>query len=352
MVVSNPQVSIGVLAHDEAPRIGKTLQSLFAQDVFQRFATEIVIVANGCTDETARVARRSLADHHAAWSARGTARVEELVVAGKANAWNQFVHELSSPRASVLVLMDADITFLKTNTISSMVSTLEKCPQAVVCVDQPIKNIQIKPNRTFFERLLVSVTPKINPDDVPLCGQLYCALSAPVRQIKLPVEITCEDGFLRALLLTNGFTAPENLRRIVLDSNVSHSFESVASLRELFNHEKWLVAGSIVDMLLFERFSAECTPDRNAMALIRKWQQHDRDWLPRYIESQVQTRGWGLLPRPWWTRRWSGLRKLPLGRRLLRVPVAVIATAMDALIFIAAIRDVRRGRAFRYWGRR
>src|SRR5262249_11898295 len=143
-----------LLAHNEAPRIGKTLQSLFAQDVFQGFATEIVIVANGCTDETARVARRSLADHHAAWSARRTARVEELAVAGKANAWNHFVHELSSPRASVLVLMDADITFLSTNTISSMVSTLENCPQAVVCVDQPVKNIQLKPNRTFFERLL------------------------------------------------------------------------------------------------------------------------------------------------------------------------------------------------------
>src|SRR5262249_46286487 len=216
-----------------------------------------------------------------------------------------FVHQFSLSQASILILMDADITFLRANTISSMVSTLEKTPQAVVCVDQPVKDIEIKPNRTFFERLLVSATPKINPDDVPLCGQLYCALSAPVRQIKLPAGITCEDGFLRALLLTKGFTAPENLRRIVLDSSVSHSFASVTSLRELFNHEKWLVAGCIIDMLLFERFSAECAPDRSAMTLMLNWTQQDSNWLPHYIESQVQVRGWRLLPRPWWTRRWS-----------------------------------------------
>src|SRR5664280_2002484 len=217
MVVNDPQLSIGVLAHNEASRIGVTLRTLFAQDVFQRFSTEVVIVANGCSDETAVVARRSLAEHHAVWSARGSARVEELAVAGKANAWNQFVHQFSSPRASMLVLMDADITLLNINTISSMVTTLESSPQAVVCVDRPVKDIETNINRTFFQRLLVATTPEIDPDNVPLCGQLYCALSAQVRLIKLPIEVVCEDGFLRALLLTQGFTAPENRRRIVLD---------------------------------------------------------------------------------------------------------------------------------------
>lgn len=353
MIVHDLQLSIGVLAHNEEPRIGKTLQSLFAQDAFQRFATEVVIVANGCTDETVAVARRLLADHHAVWSPRGSARVEELVVAGKTNAWNQFVHEFSSPRASVLVLMDADITLLNVDTISSMVMTLENSPQAVVCVDRPVKDIEANINRTFFQRLLVAATSEIDPNDVPLCGQLYCARSAEMRQIKMPpVQLPSEDGFLRALLLTEGFTKPENLRRIVLDSNVAHSFASVATLKELFKHEKWLVAGVIVNMLLFERFWAECAPDRSAMTLMKYWLEQDPEWLPRYVHGQAQERGWRLLPRPWWTRRWSRLRKLPLGRRLRHFPVAVMAAAMDMLIFIAAISDVRRGRATRYWGRR
>ena len=230
-----------------------------------------------------------------------------------------------------------------------MVTSLENTPQAVVCVDQPVKDIEAKPNLTFLERLLLFATPKIDPDDVPLCGQLYCALSGSLRQIKLPVAIPFEDGLLRALLLTKGFTAPEDPRRIILDANVAHRFASVATLRELFTHEVWIVAGSIVSMLLFERFGAECSPDRSAMTLMNDWQDQDPEWLQRYVENQVQERGWLLLPRQWWTRRWSGLGKLPSVRGLWRFPVALIATVMDTLIFIAAIRDVRDGRAFRYW---
>ena len=352
MIEHDPVLSIGVLAHNEELNIAKTLQSLFTQDVFQRFSTEIIIVANGCADETAAIAKRSLADHHAVWSNRGSARVEELVVAGKANAWNQFVHKLSWPRASILILMDADITFLNSSTISSMLNTLERSPQAVVCVDRPVKEIELSTKRLFFQNLLVAATPKIDLDNVPLCGQLYCALSAELRLITLPIDLPVEDGFLRALLLTHGFTRSENVQRIVLDSAAAHCFASVASVRELFKHEKWLVSSSIINMLLFERFAMECAADRSAMTLMKQWQEQDPEWLPRYVQHRVQERGWRLLPRAWWIRRWSRLRLLPLGQRLRQLPVAVIASTMDVLIFIAAIRDVRLGRAFRYWGRK
>jgi glycosyltransferase involved in cell wall biosynthesis len=352
MVRHNIQLSIGILAHNERLNIEKTLNSLFGQDVFQKFTPEIVVVANDCTDETASLAARSLADHREIWSHRGSARVEELAVAGKANAWNQFVHKFSSPLASILILMDADIVFLNTSTISSMIRTLESTPEAVVCVDRPIKDIELNIKRTFIQKLLVAATPPIEPDNVPLCGQLYCVRSVSVRQIHLPVQIAGEDGFLRALLLTEGFTKPPNAGRIILDSTAAHSFASVASLREVFKHEKWIVSSSIVSMLLYERFWKECNIDRSAMKLMEDWQEKDPDWLPRYIQLQVQERGWRLLPRHWWTRRWSRLRRLPFRRRLQWLPVAAIATAMDMLVFIAAIRDVRGGRAFRYWGRK
>ena len=200
----DPLLSIGILAHNEESHIGETLRSLFAQDVFQQYATELVIVANGCTDKTAEVAKRTLRDHQAVWSSLGTARVEEVIVAGKTNAWNQFVHRISSRHASMLILMDADISILNPNTISSMVATLQRSPKAVVCVDRPVKDIEIKANRTALERVLVAATPTVSLDNVPLCGQLYCALSVQLRLIHLPAEITCDDGFLRALLLTQG----------------------------------------------------------------------------------------------------------------------------------------------------
>jgi glycosyltransferase involved in cell wall biosynthesis len=139
-MVKDLQISIGILAHNEEPRITKTLETLFVQDVFKKYSCEIVIVANGCTDGTAAAARRSTQDHQAVWSTLGSARVEELAVAGKSNAWNHFVHEFSSPQASVLVLMDADIELVKPNTISSMIATLKSNSQAVVCVDRPVKD--------------------------------------------------------------------------------------------------------------------------------------------------------------------------------------------------------------------
>lgn len=344
-------VAIGILAHNEEARIEQTLRSLFSQDVFQTRATELVIVANGCTDKTAAAAERSLVDHRAIWAAHGSARVEEIVVGGKANAWNQFVHQLSARGASILVLMDADITILNPNTISSMIATLEASTHAVICVDRPVKDIELKTSPSFLERLLLGTSPTINPENVGLCGQLYCAYSEQLRLIKLPVEIMCDDGFVRALALTEGFTKPEDPRRIVMDTTVSHSFASVATLRELFKHEKWIVAGNIVNALLFERFWAEARTDRSAMTLMREWQMQDAQWLFHYIQSQVKARKWDLLPRGNWTRRWSRLRGQPFSIILRRLPVAAIATIIDAAIFVAAIRDVRRGRAFRYWGR-
>ena len=87
-----------------------------------------------------------------------------------------------------------------------MVATLDSNSQAVVCVDRPVKDIATHTNRTFFQRLLMAATPEIDPDNAPLCGHLYCAVSEQLRLIELPTEITMEDGFIRALLLTRGFT--------------------------------------------------------------------------------------------------------------------------------------------------
>jgi Glycosyl transferase family 2 len=348
-VVSNEdekRLSIGLLAHNEAPRIEATLVSLFKQDVFRYFPTELAIIANGCTDETAEVSRRLLSQHREVWSTRGTATVEEILTPGKANAWNEFVHRVSSRHVSTLVIMDADISIIEPNSISSMIKTLHNDRSAVACQGRAIKDIV-----TFFGRLVASATSPIDPNNLGLCGQLYCVVASQARQIKLPAEITVEDGFLRALLLTCGFTRPEDTKRIIADPNAVHSYVSVATLRELFKHERWIVAGNIVNAMLFERFWSEARPGLSAMQLMECWLTLDPQWLEHYIRSQVKERGWRLLPKDIWTRRLSRLRGLPIEAKLRKLPIAAVASIVDAVIFTAAICDVRRGRAFRYWGR-
>jgi glycosyltransferase involved in cell wall biosynthesis len=70
-----PPVSVIVPAHNEATVIGRCLRAL---DRALSAADEVIVVCNGCTDATARVARAALP----------AARVEELQQASKAAALN------------------------------------------------------------------------------------------------------------------------------------------------------------------------------------------------------------------------------------------------------------------------
>src|SRR6476659_7924659 len=128
-------ISIGILAYNEAAVIDQTLQSLFQQGVFNDAASEIgieiVIVPNGCTDDTAAIAQATLEQlaqqsihHKVQW------QVCEVLQAGKPNAWNLYIHQFSNPAADYLILMDADIQFIEPQTLSSMVKTLEVTPTA------------------------------------------------------------------------------------------------------------------------------------------------------------------------------------------------------------------------------
>lgn len=75
--------SIVIPAHDEAGYIGACLDTILAQDA--AVTAEVIVVANGCSDDTAARAR-ALAP---AFAARGwTLRVEELAQGGKIGALN------------------------------------------------------------------------------------------------------------------------------------------------------------------------------------------------------------------------------------------------------------------------
>jgi glycosyltransferase involved in cell wall biosynthesis len=53
-----PKVSLGILAHNEQARIPATLRSLESQSLFgSNHDVEVVVVPNGCKDQTAAVTR-------------------------------------------------------------------------------------------------------------------------------------------------------------------------------------------------------------------------------------------------------------------------------------------------------
>jgi glycosyltransferase involved in cell wall biosynthesis len=139
-------ISIGILAWNEEDVIATTLSSLFRQSAFQAEKNdlpdtewEIIVVPNGCSDNTSAIARRVLTDLVAQQRHQKiTFSIYELQEAGKSNAWNYYIHEFSNKHADLIMMIDADIEFGETETILNTVKALCQNPRATVAVDQPL----------------------------------------------------------------------------------------------------------------------------------------------------------------------------------------------------------------------
>ena len=84
-------ISIGILAHNESKVIRRMLCSLFAQSIFQGSdlqieQVEVVVVPNGCSDDTAELARQTLQDLVPSQQASLSWQVRELTTPGTSTA--------------------------------------------------------------------------------------------------------------------------------------------------------------------------------------------------------------------------------------------------------------------------
>src|SRR5262245_27499953 len=99
---SRPTIActVGIMAYNEGPNIGRLLESLEAQKQTRANITEIIVVASGCTDSTEAVVK-----HRAARDFRIRLFLQPRRE-GKAAAVNQF---LSQAREKLLILCSADL---------------------------------------------------------------------------------------------------------------------------------------------------------------------------------------------------------------------------------------------------
>ena len=353
-------ISIGVLAYNESALISRTLCSLLQQSLFaddeSRFELEIVIVPNGCTDNTASVAHATLQtliepsnNPYVSW------KVCELAQAGKSNAWNTYVHQLCSAKAKYLFLMDADIEFLEQDTLLSMIDLLERTPDAWVSVDRPIKDVALKTNKTLMERLSILVSGlsggKANEKGPAwLCGQLYCARAEVLKKLWLPTHLPTQDAFLYTMIVTNGLLTEKETHRILLAKSASHRFEAYTQLARLLRHEKWLILGSAVNDLIYNNFLVEGIPPEGAGFLIKKRNEEDPDWLSKHVQAVVAERRW-LIPPFILLRRLNSLRYQSPLKFILLLPLAVTAFLVDAFLAFQANLELHRGSNLGYWGK-
>jgi glycosyltransferase involved in cell wall biosynthesis len=345
-------ISIGILAWNEAAVIESTVKSLLQQSAFQGpdVKWEIVIVPNGCTDDTAARARKTLTER-ASGVQNVTWAVHELAKPGKSNAWNRYVHELSAPDAELIIMLDADIEFGETTTIANTVKALLSDPAAVVAVDLPLKDAVRKPRKTLLERISLAASRAASAGSPAISGQFFCARAQALRAIWMPEGLSVEDGFLSSMIVTDCFRAPAAEGKIIRAENASHYYETLTSLSSIFQHELRIVIGSALNCYLTWDFLLYAVDPQGpgAGVLILNRATRDPQWYEHLMTNSIRNHGWWVLPRGMLFRRFHGLKYKRGIDRLKSLPLATVGLLLDLPVFVAANRKLKGDGAIGYW---
>lgn len=343
-------LSIGILAHNEAAIIARTIASLAGQSILDPAraaalnldAIEVLVVPNGCSDETAGVAAAALA----AFPTHVSVAVRELAQGGKSHAWNRFVHDLSRPDATLIALMDADIEFGSADVLERLVERLHADPAAQVSTDRPVKDYRHKTRLSPLDRLSRRASAqKAGPRG--LCGQLYCGRAAALRRIWLPAGLPVEDGFLAAMLLTDGFTRQPD-ESAIAPVDVHHFYEPLEGVDAFVRHEARIIVGSVINAWLYTLLW-EAGKRGHAGAFVRQRNDQDPDWVESVCQQARDREGRWLVPRSFVLGRLAPLGGQPLGRVVRRAPIAVAATLATLPAVLRANAILRRPAARLLW---
>lgn len=337
------RLSIAFLAHDEADRLPAALADLRAQTVFGGDAgaapAEIVVVANGCTDDTAEAARRAFA--RLGFPAHVRCRVVDLPTPGKTNAWNVFVHELLDPAAEVVCMLDADIRMPQPDLIARALRALGAAPDARVASDVSVKDFgdlpRLHPMRLLnlaFER------PGGGGGGAGFCGQFYCIRAEFLRRLVLPIGLLSQDGFLRAMILTEGLTRPENMGRIVTPPGAFHLHPAYTRLSQIYRFQKRQAIGTAIYLLIYRELE-RMPPSLDArMAEIRRRNAEDPGWVSDLIAERARDPE-NFVPRSYVRRMLETMRRAR-GLQRLKWLLAPAGLAFDAAVARAADAELRR----------
>ena len=339
------RVDIGVFAHNEADGIARTLQGLMRQEV-AGLDVRVLVLANGCKDDTAELARTFA---RSATNSTLGARVEvaELAQGGKSRTWNRYVHELSRPDADVLVFMDADIDIPESDSLWRLVKGLTSNPALHAFNSHPIKDIVFRPeNLGLLDKAIAMGSETLNDWKTAICGSLYAMPAARARLLHMPVGLAVEDGFLRAMILTDAMTADEDFSRID-GGDVFHVFASERSILALIKHQTRIVIGSAINTAAFTALHAVPLPQRRAALAAAAGQDN---WLSDVIRSQLPKWPYGWIPLHYLTKRIGFIAQQP--RKLLhprQIFVLVLGFGFDLVVYINAQIKMAKGVGAGHW---
>ncbi len=331
----HPIVDIGVFAHQEEAGIAAMVTRLLAQDL-AGFDARIVVLANGCRDATAERAR--------------DAGAEAVVLSegGKSRTWNRFVHTIARREAEVLVFCDADITLPTPDTLARLVRGLLARPPLWALNSQPVKDIVVHPEGLGpLDRLIAAAGGGLDDWRTAICGQLYAMPAARARRVHMPIGLPVEDGFLRAMILTDGLEGPEDFRRIDGLVGLFHIYASERGIKALIRHQERIVIGSAINAAVFGHLRQLTVTARRAEMVRAAGRE---DWLAEVVQARLPAFPYGYVPFHFLFKRLARLVAAP--GQLLRpklVLVALLGFGFDGIVFIRAQIRMARGTGAGFW---
>ena len=349
------KITMGVLAYNEAESISNLLHSLGKQSLLQDSNSgnlvEIIVVSNGCVDNTSLVAKKSLENLAKELDpALFQWQVCEVEKAGKSNAWNLLIHQFADPDTDFFFMMDADIKLHAKDSLSQMLDILVQNPEYWISLDQPIKDVELKQNKNLLEKLSVAVSKSSDNSQLYICGQLYCGRASILRDIWMPIGLPVEDGFLTKMIISENFTLKNlSFKRIVRVTEASHVFAAYTNPLELINHELRIVVGMVINTFLNNYLREKCNKGQTAGALIAKMNQENRLWLNDFVKDSLADKGWWVIPIFLVFRRFRSLKNHSLLNAVLRVPISTLAFIVDLNIFIRANKKLKSEIIVNYW---
>lgn len=348
------RISIGIIAWNEAASISRTIESIFEQDILYLESdiishVQIVCLPNGCTDDTAEQARLAFARFSSNARIPVETIVHEVSIPSKVNAWNVFVHEASDPSADYLVLLDGDVRINDSQSLRSMILSFQLNSEARIVGARTIKHLASK--RSFNPLHHISLGASEIRASMPGCfaGCFYCAKADALRAFRLPNVLIGEDVFVGAMIITDYFTQPRNVNRIITAPNASVLFEAYTAPLKVFKNLKRRQVTIAIDAILFDRLWSESTEKMHGGDLLKKWFKEDPDWDQHWVVDQVRRRKWRT-SLTYHYRKWFGrLTGMPTLKFTLLIPVAFAAGTLDTIASVAANRSLRRGEIKGLW---
>jgi hypothetical protein len=328
------KISIGMLVYNGAATLPITIDSLLSQQLLRDpdVMVSIHIVANGCTDASVAIAERMLGEaRNAQPDAWWSYRVHDLAIANKCQAWEHFVHVASERDAELIVMLDCDIVFGGTDTLTALTRAFEGDPVLQISTSLPVKDVELQ-----AKGMLQWTSSKVNDsrlDEHGVCGQLYAARAAMLRKIHMPLGLSAEDGYIRAMVLTDGFRSAEVLPRVRRAPGARHIFEAHTSPRRIIRHEMWMTCEFVKLTYLYSAFEALPLDeiDRHAGDLVGEWNAQMPGWFAAMFVAASRDRD-RLVSKAIRYRRYRAWKQRSLRHKLTSFPKLLLTTALDTIV--------------------